>query len=500
MPPPVVDLAAADPPPAVDLPPALDLVAGRQSPPAERLDGTLDDPNTGEPLQPRPASSADTVERALATAHAVHESRSWADLGVEGRVVALTRLADELAVLAPRLALAEALNAAIVISLGTPMTAGCALQVRGEIDQLRAAGVVEALPGKGRGGPVELRRDPWGPALVLAPWNAPSPTAVGKTAAALAAGCPVILKPSEWAPGSSDLLAEAVLAAGLPDGVFQLLHGDGRVGAALAADPRVRAISFTGGLQAGRAIARTAAPNFTRLQLELGGNNPVIVRADADLALTARALARGITTLNGQWCEAPGKIFVPRRLHDDLVEALLAELGTLVIGSSLDPGTELGPIAHRAHREKLLGQIARSIATGGRAVSSAQQLPERGWFLAPTLLLGLDPAAADEEIFGPVATVHPVDSDAEALRLANAAPDGLAGYVFGADTAEAIRLGGRMRGGEIKINGTGLFDLTARSHQSFWGSSGLGGHGAGEAFAFFRGNRIVGVDDPDAPI
>ena len=492
----------AAPPFALDdrLPASRDLIAGRRCVPGLVLDGTLDDPNTGLPLAPRCATRPEDVDRALAAAHAVHEQGSWAAAGVEGRAEVLLRLADELTARTESMALAESLNTGIVLGVTTAIAGGCADQVRGLVEQLRAAGTVTELPGRGRGGPVRLHRDPWGPAVVLAPWNAPSPTAVGTSAAALAAGCPVILKPSEWAPGSSDLFAEAVVAAGVPSGVCQLVHGDRRTGAQLAGDPRVRAVAMTGGLAGGRVVAWSAAVNFTRLQLELSGNNPVIVRSDADLAVTAAALAAGMTKLNGQWCEAPGRVFVPAERHDELVEALLAELSGLTIGSSLAPSTDLGPISHWRHLTRLTEQVDDAVAQGAHALTPAMELPDQGWFMAPTVIVGLDPQDAVDEIFGPVITVHPVASDEAAVAAANATPDGLAGYVFGRDLEAALDLGARLRGGEIKINGTSLLDLTDASHQSFWGSSGYGGHGAGEALEFFRGNRIVGVDNPDVPI
>lgn len=482
------------------LPASRDLIAGRRCVPGVVLGGALDDPNTGLPLASRLATRPEDVERALAAAHAVHVEGSWAAAGVEGRSVLLLRLADELTVRAESMALAESLNTGIVLGVTTAMTGGCADQVRALVDQLHAAGTVTDLPGRGRGGPVRLRRDPWGPAVALAPWNAPAPTAVGKSAAALAAGCPVILKPSEWAPGSSDLLAEALVAAEVPPGVFQLVHGDRRTGAQLAGDPRVRAVAMTGGVAGGREVAWSAAANFTRLQLELGGNNPVIVRSDADLAATAAALATGLTKLNGQWCEAPGRVFVPTVRHDALVEALLAELARLTIGSSLAPSTQLGPLSHWRHLARLGEQVDAAVARGAQALTPPVEVPDQGWFMAPTVIVGLDPREAVEEIFGPVVTVHPVASDDEAVAAANATPDGLAGYVFGRDIEAAFEVGSRLRGGEIKINGTSLLDLTDASHQSFWGTSGYGGHGAGEALEFFRGNRIVGVDNPDVPI
>jgi phenylacetaldehyde dehydrogenase len=484
----------------VSLPLTREFVDGESRHTARRLPGALCDPNTGAELVDRSASAPEQVERALARAARVHEERSWSGLGVEGRATVLERLADHLAARAPQLALADSLNTGIPIGVTTPMTAGSADQVRAEIALLRAAGEIRRLPGKGRGGPVRLRRDPWGPALILAPWNAPTPVQVGRAAAALAAGCPVIIKPSEWAPSSSALLIEAAEAAEVPAGVLQVLQGDGVVGAHLAADPRVRAVSFTGGLETGRAIAGSAAGNFTRMQLELSGNNPVVVRCDADVAATAAALARGIGKLNGQWCEGPGKIFVDRRLHDELIDALVADLALLAVGSSLHEGTEFGPIAYSRHRDRLRAQIDLLVEAGGTAIAALDDLPTVGWFLSPTIVVGVRPGMAMDEVFGPVVTVHPVDGDEEALALAAAAPDGLAGYVFGDDIEAALRVGERLRAGEVRINGTSLLDLTAESHQSFWGSSGLGGHGYGDMFEFFRGSRIVGVDDPDAAI
>lgn len=482
------------------LPSTLELIDGKSREPDDRLPGTLDDPNTGLALSPRRASRLEQVDAALERAQLVHEARLWRDLGVEGRGEVLHRFADELAARAAQLATADALNTGVPIDVTTAMTAACADQVRGEVRQLIRTGVVAQLPGSGRGGPVRLHRDPWGPAVVLAPWNAPSSVAVGRAAAALAAGCPVIVKPSEWAPSSSALLIEAAEAAELPVGVLQVVQGDGAVGSRLVSDARVRAIAFTGSSEVGRKIASAAAVNFSRLQLELSGNNPVIVRADADITTTACALARGMTKLNGQWCEAPGKVLVSRRLHDDLVEALLAELSKLRVGPSSAPGTELGPIAFAAHRARLQAQIDMLTRRGGAARVVFSDLPAQGWFLSPTVVTGVAPEVAMAEIFGPVVSVHPVDDDTEALALAALGPDGLAGYVFGSDVEAALSVGEHLRAGEVKINGTSLLDLTVESHQSFWGTSGIGGHGYGEMLEFFRGSRIVGVDNPDAPI
>jgi phenylacetaldehyde dehydrogenase len=188
-------------------------------------------------------------------------------------------------------------------------------------------------------------------------------------------------------------------------------------------------------------------------------------------------------------------VLVAAALHDDLVAATRAALDRQRHGSSLDPASEVGPIAHSAHLATLQRQLAALDARGGRRVE-AGDLPGEGFRQRPTLVLGLAPDAALEEIFGPVVTFHPVRDDEEALQGANLGHDGLAGYVFGRDEEAAVALGRRLRGGEIKVNGTALLDMCAGSSQSFFGSSGIGGHDAPSLFDFFRGVRIVGVDDP----
>ena len=350
------------------------------------------------------------------------------------------------------------------------------------------------------GRPVELLRIPWGPTAIFVPFNAPAAVAAKKVAYALAAGAPVILKAPENGPFGCNLLADAIDAAGLPAGVFQLVHGGEDVGARLTTDPRIRAIAFTGSVVTGRAIARAAAEDFKAVQLELGGNNPAIVRADADIELTAKALADGMVKLNGQWCEAPGKVLVARELHDSLVAALERHLREVRIGSADDEQAQLGPLAFEAHRSRLDAQVQQLVDTGAEVVVAGDVPDLPGWFWAPRIIVGASAADAVEEMFGPVVTIHPVDSDDEAIAIANDSPSGLAGYVFGTDIAAAMDVGRRIRFGEVKINSTSLLDMSPRSVQSFWRSSGVGGHGDADVFRFFCGSQIVGIDRPGLPI
>ncbi|MDO8364951.1 MAG: aldehyde dehydrogenase family protein [Actinomycetota bacterium] len=479
-------------------PEQLDLIAGARRRPELKSGAMLCNPDTGEVLAEGLASSATAVDEALAAADEVHRSGVWNRLPLAERVARLHALADAVAAIAPGLAEPEALNTGIPIDVAGPMTGGLGGYFHGAAHFLQTQGEVEDRAG--RHGRVQLHRAPRGPAVVIAPWNAPAPCTIGRTAMALGAGCPVIVKPSEWAPFTADLFMEAMAAADLPPGLVQLVHGGADVGAQLVADPRTRVVSFTGGLQAGRAIAAAAAPNFAALQLELGGNNPAIVRADANIASAAAGLAAGMTKLNGQWCEAPGKILVHRSLADELVARLLDELEQRSFGSCLQPGTAIGPMSHRARRDELVGRIAELVSAGATA-HQVHRLPAlRGWFVAPTVLTGLPSAAAVSEIFGPVVTVHAFDADDEAVAAANEAGDGLAGFVFSADVDAALAMGAQLRGGEVRINGTGLFDLCDGSTQSFWGTSGFGAHGDVQVFELFRGSRIVGEDDPGAPM
>ena len=484
------------------IPEQVDLVDGRRLRPAERSGAVLCHPDTGEWLADGRASDEGTVAEALAAAHRVHETGVWTALPLEERAARLEACAAAIEAAAGArdggLGVAESLNTGIPIGITAAMTGGVAGYFHGAAHFLRTRGEVEERAG--RHGRVVLHRAPRGPAVVIAPWNAPSPIVVGRTAFALGGGRPVIVKPSEWAPFTADIVIEALAAADLPAGLVQLVHGGAGVGANLVADPRTRVVAFTGGLAAGRAIAAAAAPNFAQLQLELGGNNPAIVRADADVAATAAALAAGMTKLNGQWCEAPGKVLVHRSLAAPLLEALLAELAQRPLGPCLDPATAIGPMSHEPRRVALQAHIATQVAVGA-TVHQVHTLPALGgWFVAPTVLTGLPSSAATSEVFGPIITLHEFDTDDEAVAMANEAGDGLAGFVFTADLDAAFALGARLRGGEIRINGTGLFDLCDASTQSFWGTSGIGGHGDVEVFELFRGSRIVGVDDPHGPM
>jgi phenylacetaldehyde dehydrogenase len=275
--------------------------------------------------------------------------------------------------------------------------------------------------------------------------------------------------------------------------------GGADVGRQLASDARAKVVSYTGGSAGGRAVAGAAIGRMASLQLELSGANPALVVRGADLEQAARELAHGVTVLNGQWCEAPRRVFVHAGEHDRLVSLVLEQLAGRAIGHSLDPGTDVGPLAHRHHFDRVVAQLAR-LETLGDATRSHDDLPGEGFFVSPTVVGGLPFDAVSEEIFGPVLAVLPYTDLEQAVQAANGLGDGLAAYVFGPDRDAAFELGRRMHAGEVRLGGVRILDLAPGSAQSFWGTSGLGGHGRISVLEAHLGTRVVGEEDFGLPL
>lgn len=453
------------------------------------------DPNTGEAVQQLRASSPAQLERAIVVAERVHRDGSWRSAGVSERAAVLDRFADALAERSEDIAVLDAVNTGVPVSVTRMFSASLAGTVRQAATLAVELGDQETLPAEQ--GPVLLRRVAWGPTALIIPWNAPSAIMVKKMAFALAAGAPVVVKPSPYAPWSAQLIADAA-ASTLPAGVFGVVLGAGEIGAALCADPRITAISMTGSTGTGKAIARAAADNLTRLRLELGSTNPAVVCADADLPSAAQSLCDGMVKLNGQWCEAPRSVFVDRSVHAEFVEALSALVSQMSVGSSLDEATQIGPMAHAARRIELEHQRDQLVSSGRRVVASVD-VPTDGAFFGPTIVDGDGPDLG-EEVFGPMLVVQSCASEAEAVARANQVAGGLAAYVFTRDIARGLGLTGRLYGGEVKLNGTSVLDMSAESAQSFFGHSGLGGHGDRDVLQFYSGKQVAGLDLADPPI
>ncbi len=467
-----------------------DYIEGQRLAPSLPLDAWVSNPSTGERIAPQMATSPENIARALDAAQRLHQSGVWANTPPEQRADILDAAANHLMAMTPMIAAVESVNTGIAFSTTSFVNAIVWLAFKAAAGVLRSGYTLSKVPGPH--GEVEILRKPLGVAVAIVPWNSPAALAAHKVANALAAGCPVILKPTEWAPYSCLFLAEGLEAAGLPAGLFQIVHGGAAVGQRLVSDPRVRAVSFTGGLQGGRAVAAACAADFKSLQLELGGNNAMVVLEDADVDKTADGIVAGLTTLNGQWCRALGRLIVHESLQAQVVEAALDKFQSIRAGDALSPETQLGPLANEAHKARIEAAIAALQARGGQ-VHQSTPTPQSGYFLPPTLITGVRPEDALEEIFGPVATVHPFGTEEEALFLANQTPYGLGGYVYGADEVRALHIARQMNTGGVKVNGVSLLELNVDAPRPAWGLSGFGEEGTLETFDVFCGKSVVGI-------
>lgn len=334
-------------------------------------------------------------------------------------------------------------------------------------------------------------RQPLGVVGCISPWNLPLYLFTWKIAPALAAGNCVVAKPSELTPMTASLFARICIEAGLPPGVLNIVHGLGpEAGAAIVDHPAVKAISFTGGTSTGRAIAATAAPMFKKMSLELGGKNPTIVFADVDIAHTARQVARAAFTNQGEICLCGSRIFVERSIYDTFRQALIAETARFVVGDPLDEATKTGALVSRDHMEKVLSYVQLAREEGGTILCGGERIVPGGrcaggFFVAPTLIEGLDPFCRvnQEEIFGPVATLIPFDSEDDVIAWANSTPYGLAASVWTNTLARAHRVAHALESGIVWINCWLVRDLRT----PFGGvkQSGVGREGGVEALRFF---------------
>lgn len=479
------------------LPELQNYIDGEFSTPAHDRGQDLHDANTGKPLQARRSSSAEQVQEALQAADRAHRDGSWEETAAHERADMLERIADELAgdEVAAGISLADSITTGAVIRTTRKMARLLPLVFRGAAAYLREGHLEQEVPGPC--GPVEYLRRPWGPALLIAPWNGPTAIGSHKVASALAAGAPCILKPSEFTPHSAVAMAQAIHRAGLPAGVFQLTLGDRGIAGRMIEDPRIKAVSFTGGLAGGRAIARACADDFVPTQLELGGNNQLVVFEDADLDRAAKGIAFGLTNLNGQWCRALGRLLVHEKIKDRLLDKVMSVLAGMKLGHSLDEDSDMGPLVHRGHYEQIHRDLERLRDCGGQLLS-ATPLPDLpGNFVAPTLVDGCNPEDTREEVFGPVAAVHTFSDADEALALANGTDLGLAGYVYSEDLEQAFNFARRMRTGGVKINGYSLLSIGEGAPRGAWGLSGLGEEGHAQSIEFFTGARVIGVSPQD---
>jgi len=300
-----------------------------------------------------------------------------------------------------------------------------------------------------------VRLEPVGVVAAVAPWNGPFLQALYKIVYPLLAGCPVVFKPAPETPLDAFYVAEAFEEAGLPPGMLSVLPGGPAVGEYLVSHPGVDAVFFTGSTQTGRRIGAECGAQMRRMVLELGGKSAAIVLDDADLAIAVPGLSAGAFGNTGQNCAATSRVLVARSRHDEVVEALAAAAGTLVVGDPLDDATDLGPLVSLRQRDKVAAYIRQALADGAASVAPGGSLPPRGWYLRPTVLASVDNSSrvAQEEVFGPVVCVIPFDGDAEAVRMADDSPYGPHGSVLTQDDERALAVARAVRTGTFSING-----------------------------------------------
>ncbi len=434
---------------------------------------------------------AATADQALAAA--AEAFPAWAALGPEGRAAYLHRLAELIDANVERIAEVECLDMAMLErSLKARVIGRGARNFRAYAD-LSVAYAERVWESNGTVNRV-LRR-PSGPAVVITPWNAPFMLSTWKTAPALAAGCTVVLKPAEWSPLSCSLLFDLVDEAGLPPGVFNLVQGIGEeVGPALTADPRVRRLSFTGSTDTARIIGRTAADGIVPFTAELGGKNPLVVFADADLDLAAQKAALQYDDA-GQVCLSGTRLLVEESVADAFLERFHARVDAHVLGDPRDEATTISPLIHPDHLARVSGFVERARDAGDEIVRGGRQPGIGGLWYEPTLVY---PASNESEIvqhevFGPVLTFQTFATEEEAIALANSTRYGLSGIVFTGSAERAERVGRAIRAGTVWVNCFLVRDLTAPFGGVGW--SGIGREGGDYALDFYADLETLQILD-----
>jgi aldehyde dehydrogenase (NAD+) len=412
----------------------------------------VENPATEEILGHVPAGTAEDVDRAVAAARAAFPG--WAGTPMSERGAVLGKLHEALAARAGDIA------RTVGLELGTPLKVAKAVQAGLPLAVLRGYADLAAQPaGEETVGNSLVVHEPVGVVGAITPWNYPLHQVVAKVAAALAAGCTVVLKPSELTPLVAYLLLDAADEAGLPPGVLNLVPGTGAVvGAAIAGHPDVDMVSFTGSTATGRAITHAAADRIARVALELGGKSANVILEDADLTKAVKVGVGNAFLNSGQTCTAWTRMLVHRSHYDAAVELAAAAAAAYTTGDPFDEGTRLGPLVSAAQRDRVRGFIERAEA---RQVAGDAPVPGKGYFVAPTVFADVDPDSelAQEEVFGPVLSIIRCDDDDHAVEIANNSKYGLAGGVWGSPD-RALAVARRMRTGAVDVNG-GSFNPVA---------------------------------------
>jgi aldehyde dehydrogenase (NAD+) len=430
-----------------------------------------------------PVSEPSDIDRAVGAARAAFDHGPWGRTSPQERAEILRSIADKVD------ARFEELLTTVVQEMGTPIgyqrkgQAQCATQLRYN------AGLAESLPFEeprvGLLGPALVRREPVGVAALIIPWNAPLMLLISKLAAALAAGCTVVAKPASETPLDSYIVAEIIDGLDLPPGVVNIVPGGADVGDYLARHPGVDKVSFTGSARAGRQVMASCAERLARVTLELGGKSASIILEDADLDQATRVTFDSDFRNNGQACVSLSRVLAPRKHYEEIVERMKNLAQTMRIGDPMDPNTELGPLVSERQRDRVEGYIKAGLRDGANMVTGGGRPSgrDRGWWIEPTVFRDVENSMeiAREEIFGPVSSIIPYDSESDAIAIANDSQYGLAGAVFSADVERATEVARQIRTGSISVNGHRLeaglpfggFKLSGIGRE--WGLEGLAG-------------------------
>ena len=451
----------------------------------------IHNPATGELVWEGPSQSADEVRAAIARAQAAWPA--WRARTALERSQLVRRIGDQM------LARADDLAATITMESGKPLS-----EAKGEVayaasyftwfaeEARRVYG--ETIPANQANRRILVQHEPVGVCAAITPWNFPLAMIARKVAPALAAGCPMLMKPAESTPLSALALADIAVEAGLPADVLQVLTGDPvMIGQQLCASPLVRKLSFTGSTATGRLLYAQCAPTIKRLSLELGGNAPFIVFDDADLTAAVEGLMASKFRFSGQTCVCANRVFVQSGIHDAFVAALSERVAQLRVGNGMEPGIEQGPLINEQALAKVERHIADATSKGARVRTGGKRHDLGRTFYTPTVLTecSTEMACALEETFGPLAPVFRFETEADVVGLANATEVGLAAYIFTRDNARVWRVSEALEVGMVGVN-TGLISTEVAP---FGGvkQSGLGREGSRHGLMEYLTTKYVAL-------
>ncbi len=471
------------------------LINGQLRPPADGAYLDNVNPATGKTYSLVPDSGADDIDAAVESARAAFPA--WSKATEMERSTVLHRIADLVDRDREKLVRAE------TDDNGKPLKLARAVDIPRVSTNLRFfAGMVQGFASQSHAMPDAINytlRRPIGVVACISPWNLPLYLFSWKIAPALATGNCVIAKPSEVTPMTAYLFSELCIEAGLPPGVLNIVHGSGqKTGNGILTHPGIGAISFTGGTQTGEHIARTVAPQFKKLALELGGKNPNVIFADCDYEQMMQTTLRSSFANQGQICLCGSRVLIEKPLYDKFRDDFVSRSKSLNVGDPLDDASDLGAVVSQPHQQKILGRIELAREEGGRLLcgGAAAEVSGRcadGYFVQPTVFEGLSPGCRtnQEEIFGPVVTLQPFDDEQHAIQLANDSRYGLSATIWTGDLGRAHRVAEQLDSGVVWINCWLIRDL--RTPFGGMKQSGIGREGGMEALRFFTEAKNVCV-------